>query len=98
MGGGRFSDGFLVGAVFGAAAFFLLGTKKGNKILKVISEEGATELSSLINEFEKRSAGLEPEPSQTPPKSSEENHETPGNPPANGEKSSKPRRFFKKSK
>ena len=98
MGGGRFSDGFLVGAVFGAAAFFLLGTKKGNKILKVISEEGATELSSLINEFEKRSSGAAPEPSSQPSKNSETHEEVSKNGVSNGEKSSKPRRFFKKSK
>jgi len=37
---GKFTTGFLLGAMIGAAAVFLLGTKKGKKILKAITDEG----------------------------------------------------------
>ena len=50
MGNSRFSDGFLVGALIGGAVVFLLGTKKGNKVLKVISEEGIEGLTRFVDE------------------------------------------------
>jgi hypothetical protein len=49
---GRFSDGFLMGAVVGGAVVFLLGTEKGNKVLKLIMEEGRASLSDLMDEIE----------------------------------------------
>lgn len=49
---GRFSDGFLMGALVGGAAVFLLGTEKGNKVLKVILEEGRASFGELMNEIE----------------------------------------------
>jgi gas vesicle protein len=52
--GGRFSDGFLVGALVGGAAVFLLGTKKGNKVLQAITEEGIAGLSELVEEMEEK--------------------------------------------
>lgn len=47
--GPGFINGFLWGAIIGAGVVFLLGTKKGKNILKVISEEGL-ELSELFSE------------------------------------------------
>jgi gas vesicle protein len=52
MGNGRFSDGVLLGALIGGAAVFLLGTKKGNKILKTITEDGLAGLSEVAKELE----------------------------------------------
>lgn len=49
---GRFSDGLLLGAILGGTAVFLLGTKKGNKVLKVLTNEGIDGLSSIISDFE----------------------------------------------
>ena len=49
---GRFSDGILLGMLIGGAAVFLLGTKKGNKILKTITEDGLAGLSEVAKEFE----------------------------------------------
>ena len=49
---GRFSDGLLIGMVLGGAAVFLLGTKKGNKILKAVTEDGLAGLSDIAKEFE----------------------------------------------
>ena len=52
MGNNRFFDGFLVGALIGGSAIFLLGTKKGNKVLKVLTEEGLTGLSEIAKDLE----------------------------------------------
>jgi len=63
MGGnGKFTDGLLLGALLGGAAVFLLGTKKGNKVLKIITEEGIAGFSSLVEEFEDHRNGVTPEP------------------------------------
>jgi len=37
--------GLVMGAVIGGGAVFLLGTKKGNKVLKILTEEGLDTLS-----------------------------------------------------
>ena len=50
MGNGRFSDGFLLGLIVGGGLALLFTTKKGNKILKVISEEGIEGLNKFIEE------------------------------------------------
>lgn len=49
---GRFSDGLLLGMIIGGAAVFLLGTKKGNKILKTITEDGLAGLSEVAKDLE----------------------------------------------
>ncbi len=51
--GNNFFSGFLLGALVGAAIVFLLGTKKGKKILKAISEEGAGNISSILDKIDK---------------------------------------------
>jgi hypothetical protein len=50
MGNSRFSDGFLFGALVGGAVVFLLGTRKGNRVLKIISEEGIDGLTRFVEE------------------------------------------------
>jgi len=40
-------QGLIIGALIGGGAVFLLGTKKGKKLLKAISEEGFEGLSEL---------------------------------------------------
>lgn len=44
---GGFMTGLLLGALIGGGAVFLLGTKKGKKLLKTISEEGLEGISEL---------------------------------------------------
>lgn len=44
---------FLFGALVGAAVVFLLATKKGKRILKIISEKGLDNLSDLLEKAEK---------------------------------------------
>lgn len=62
MGNSKFSDGFLLGALIGGAAVFLLGTKKGNKVLKAISEEGLSGLNNIMDDFEAKFEGSSPMP------------------------------------
>jgi len=49
-GGNRFFDGFLWGAIIGGGIVFLLGTKKGKKLIKTITEEGVEGFSNLLQE------------------------------------------------
>jgi len=41
----HFGHGFLLGALAGATAYFLFGTKKGKKILKYVTEESIDTIS-----------------------------------------------------
>ena len=52
VGNSRFTDGLILGAVLGGAAVFLLGTKKGDRVLKVISEGGLEGLTDIFEDFE----------------------------------------------
>lgn len=51
--GNNFFSGFLFGALVGAAVVFLLATKKGKRILRAISEEGADNLTNILNKIDK---------------------------------------------
>lgn len=44
---GGFSNGFLLGALVGGSLVFLLGTKKGKEVLKMLTENGLNEVSEL---------------------------------------------------
>ena len=48
--GNKFANGFLLGALIGAGVVFLLGTEKGKKLLKAISEEGVENISHILEE------------------------------------------------
>lgn len=50
-GGSKFMTGLMWGAIIGGGLVFLLGTKKGKKIIKTLSEEGI-ELSQLLGDDE----------------------------------------------
>ena len=50
---GKFFNGFLLGLLVGAAVVFLLGTKKGKRIWKAISEDGIDNISNLLDEADK---------------------------------------------
>lgn len=51
--GSNFFSGFLLGALVGAGLVFLFGTKKGKKLLRIISEKGADNISSILEKAEK---------------------------------------------
>ena len=48
---GRFTDGLLLGIIIGGVAVFLLGTKKGNKILKALTEQGFEGLGEIAKDL-----------------------------------------------
>ena len=48
-GGGKFLNGFLLGALIGGGLVFLLSTKKGKKIVKSFSENGLDNISKMLN-------------------------------------------------
>lgn len=56
--GSNFFSGFLLGALIGAGLVFLFGTKKGKKLLRIISEKGADNISNILEKAEK-TVGLE---------------------------------------
>lgn len=77
--GSKFFDGLLWGTLLGGAAVFFLGTKKGRKLFKIITEEGLEgmgEIGNLIQEYtdiesDDLNGELEDEPKVEPPKKTE---------------------------
>lgn len=51
-GGNKFLNGFLLGALIGGGVVFLLSSKKGKKLLKILSQEGLDNISDLLREQE----------------------------------------------
>jgi len=49
MNDNKFSTGLLLGFIIGGGAVFLLGTRTGKNLLKIVSEQG---LDGLVNLFE----------------------------------------------
>ncbi len=47
----RFSNGFLLGLILGGGAVFLLGTRTGKNLLKIMSEQGLEGLTDLLEEY-----------------------------------------------
>ena len=48
----HFSSGFLLGLIIGGGAVFLLGTKTGKNLLKIVSEQGLDGIANLLEEYE----------------------------------------------
>lgn len=92
MGSSKFSDGFLLGALVGGAAVFLLATPKGNKILKVLTDEGLSGLTDIFDDWSAKKEGSAPVPNGVV------SHEVAENVVIEEVVSEKPRskRFFKK--
>lgn len=57
---GGFLNGLLLGFLIGGGAVFLFGTKKGKRLLKLITEEGLEGISELENFIEDEVAYDEP--------------------------------------
>jgi hypothetical protein len=102
MGNGRFTDGLLFGAILGGAVVFLLGTKKGNRVLKVLTEEGMAQFNDILEEIEEaRNEAKEIEADESDEDYQEMVVEEPkiNNETTHKSESSKSsKRFFKKSK
>jgi len=53
--GGGYMSGFMMGAIMGAAAVFLLGTKEGKRMAKVMHKKGGKtfkDLEKLVDDIE----------------------------------------------
>ena len=48
----RFFNGFLLGLFAGGAAVFLLGTRTGRNLVKIVSEQGLEGLTDLLEEYD----------------------------------------------
>ena len=48
----RFSEGFFLGLILGAALVFLFGTKQGKNLVKILSDQGIDGLSDLLEEYD----------------------------------------------
>jgi len=48
----KFSNGFILGLIIGGGLVFLLGTKTGRNITKIISDQGLDGLLTLLEEYD----------------------------------------------
>jgi hypothetical protein len=51
MNDNKFTTGLLVGLILGGGAVFLLGTRTGKNVLKIVSEQGLDGLLNLLEEY-----------------------------------------------
>jgi gas vesicle protein len=98
MNDNKFTTGLLLGLILGGGAVFLLGTKTGKNLLKIISEQGMDGLLNLLEEYNFESL----EEMEEVPQESFDSAQDLGKPresEANGEtKSSPKKRFFRRIK
>lgn len=48
----KFSTGFIIGLIIGGGLVFLLATKTGKNLLKIVSEQGLDGLLNLLEEYD----------------------------------------------
>ena len=48
----KFSTGFLLGLLIGGGAVFLLGTRTGKNLLKIVSEQGLDGLLGVLEDYD----------------------------------------------
>jgi gas vesicle protein len=51
MNDSKFSTGLLIGLIIGGGAVFLMGTKTGRNLVKIISERGMDGIAELLEEY-----------------------------------------------
>jgi gas vesicle protein len=51
MNDSKFSTGLLIGLIIGGGAVFLMGTKTGRNLVKIISERGIDGIAELLEEY-----------------------------------------------
>jgi len=96
-------DGLVLGAVLGGAAVFLLGTKTGKNLLKIISEQGIDGLSNLLEEYDLGDLVEEDEEEFEEPSSTSNGHvktetEASSEPASEVSEEAPKKRFFKRRK
>jgi len=52
MNDNKFTTGLLLGLILGGGAVFLLGTRTGKNLLKIISEQGMDGITDLLEEYD----------------------------------------------
>lgn len=52
MSDNKFSNGFLLGLIVGGGAVFLLGTRTGKNLLKIVSEQGLDGIINILDEYD----------------------------------------------
>jgi gas vesicle protein len=52
MNDNKFTTGMLLGLILGGGAVFLLGTRTGKNLLKIISEQGMDGITDLLEEYD----------------------------------------------
>lgn len=88
---GGFSSGFLLGAIVGGLLVFLIATKKGKKILKILTENGFEGIQDLADMFDDDEEDME--------ETYTAEGEVVETPKSDGSKALKPlKRFFKRKK
>lgn len=92
---GKFSTGFILGLLLGGGLVFLLGTRTGKNLLKIISEQGLEGISDLLEEYDLEDSEEEENESLQ----AEETTDQKINEASNGQKKETPKkRFFKRFK
>lgn len=90
---GKSSNGFLWGLIIGGGLVFLLGTKKGRRLLKAVTEDGFEGISELYDLFKEETEKYDEPHSE---KKSKPTLEEDGlKHPSNGPTLSSIKRFFK---
>jgi len=90
MNDSKFTTGLLLGLILGGGVVFLLGTRTGKNLLKIISEQGLDGIVNLLEEYDLDN--LEEESFD-----SAQDLGKPREPETNGETKEPPkRRFFKR--
>ena len=51
MNDNKFTTGLLLGLILGGGAVFLLGTRTGKNLLKIVSDQGLDGLVNLLEEY-----------------------------------------------
>ena len=51
MNDNKFTTGLMLGIIIGGGAVFLLGTRTGKNLLKILSEQGMDGLTDLLEEY-----------------------------------------------
>ncbi len=99
MNEGKFSSGFLFGLIVGGGAVFLLGTKSGRNLLKILSERGMDGIADILEEYNFDDLEEEGEIREEEAQPSEESNHEPHEHQVSEKKPESPKKhFFKRIK
>lgn len=81
MNDSKFSTGLLLGLIIGGGAVFLMGTKTGRNLVKIMSERGMDGIAELLEEYNFEDLGELDDEGEIPAEevqsdSEETNHQT----------------------